>query len=379
MWRKGLLLLITTSGLLTLMWFYCNKTIVPCAGFATYGAGFSKLDTQIISIRRDTTWLKANDTIEAEREYTKQEKQTSQYKILVARKRQIAIWAKQYAWVRLPDKAEIIDERKFETRHGSRTLLAWMLKPYGVVLNNYDIDDNEIGQWWYGTQGSGYFEGRLGFTLVDVNNSRLINSVSFTSFFVGCYNDRRYGYDEIYTKYPYAMANPKYERGNSVYKVMGGSKTEDGVPDIMHFFDFNGDGKAFEFLIYKRETSHSTEAALFGYNEARDSFYVYNWYNTAYKIDTPGRTRISTEEMYDYANDYSLVKKIKQGRVTKDETLLQWTDISEEYKLDSSGTKVGEYFIGEFISMPCYIYEKLHYDSAKNKYFWQSISIPINR
>lgn len=382
MWRKGVLLFITTSGLITMMWFYCNKPIVLSRGFATYkdgGAGFSKLDTQLISIRRDTTWLKPDDTIEAEREYSEEEKQTSQYKLLVARKRQMKIWARQYIWVRLPDKAEIIEERKFETRHGGRTLLAWMLKPYSIVLNNYDIDDEEINQWWYGIRGSGYFEGRLGFTLVDVKNSSQINSTNFTNYYVGCFDDTHYSYDEVATKYPYAMANPKYGRGNSVYVVNGGSKTEDGVPDIMHFFDFNGDGKPFEFLIYNRETSHSTEGALFGYNEGRDSFYAYNWYNTAYKIDTPGRTPITTEEMYDYANDFSLVKKIKHGRVTKDETLLQWTDISEEYKLDSSGTKVREYFMGEFIDMPCYVYEKLSYDSTNNKYSWESISIPINR
>jgi len=269
----------------------------------------------------DTTFLKPSGSNYTEPVWDTNYFSTTQYKLLQQRKREMRAWSKKYKRLQLPGNAIIIDAKTFSTPHGNRTILAWM-QQVRVNLNTLENDREEQNEWSYVTNGSGYFDGLLYFTLVDESKLHIINTVRIRHFTssVNVTGDKVF-YDEETIVYPFSINNPLAGKEKSyfgsAYHAIGGTKTKDGTADVLHLFDFNGDGKAYEFALFDQESVPTLSSTLFGYNEKKDSLLWYSW-NLArhYKTSSGDSIGMVSESWLDQAISHRFdgKKKIHYSR-----------------------------------------------------------------
>lgn len=296
-----------------------------------------------------------------------------QYRIWLQRNKKMKRWVSQYSFIHLPPNAHIIDEQSFSTLHGTRVLVAWMTDlSVGIYYN--DAAEEEKEMWWYKAKGSGYFEGDLHFTLVDPQARKEINTVHYVNYFVGVmFGTGHYVYDEILTTYPFA--------GEGIlYHTKGGSDKHDGEADIMHLFDANGDGRKHEFLLYKKEVmgDRYLDAALFGYNERKDSFFAYQWTLTTYQDIGNPAADVFTGIEYGYPEDFSYIKKYGSGRLAKSVIQQNWVSAGDVAKLDSTGEAKIEFFdVTQYGEPTDYVYEEARYDAVRDEYSIMQVRLPL--
>ncbi len=228
------------------------------------------------------THKKIYDTVHVIREevdleednYNEEYHPTSQYKIWKKRVKQILRWNKQYSYLRLSPKANIIDVATINTPKGRRTILAWMTDMQTNMSPDNDYTCPEV------TQGKGYFKGKLHYSLIDNSNSKLINSINVCvpeSFEHG--DTLTYYEFNDFRDYPFAIANPKYQSkiGHLIYHARGGTDTTEAEAEVLYLWDFNNDGKDYEFYLFEQASCVGKASTLLGYCERGDSLKWYTW------------------------------------------------------------------------------------------------------
>ncbi len=388
-----------TSGLLALMWFYGGNgtkgihVTGPVRGLAEKRAEKRDAlnqrftcDTVYEVFTYDTTGLDADDMKgrELEMELYGDVRHTLQYRILLARRQKMKLWAANHQWLALPEGATIIDERTINTIYGRRTLVAWMTY-LQTTINCYEGDDDpEFTAFWYATQGSGYFKGLLHFTLIDPARKKLINTVEFKDYYSGrLYKTNRYSSHQVLTTYPFSIANPAVNKRYTHelwYKATGGSAHTDGEADVLHFFDFNGDGKPHEFLLYDQVANTCCETSLLGYNEAKDSFFSYRWDVTEFNHDSTEQTKAVREKWEDWEckNQFSYLKQITYGKVR----VSSWRESRPSAELlperfTQPLMKFERFDQSMIFAMEDYTYEEVRYEKVKDRYSMMLVRVPL--
>ena len=274
----------------------CDVRVNKYYSANVYGKGNIQIDSDErveIPIKYFDTILLSDDNVEFEEpEWDSFYLSTTQYSIWRKRVLQMKEWKKKYSLLNLPRLANIIEESTFKTSNGSRTIIAWMTN-MGVRLNMNDADENERIDWIYKIQGSGNFSGKLRLSLIDNVRHRIINTIA-VRYFSERHKHDTLTYSEELLDWPFAILSKEHIQNYNyelLYYSNGSSAERDGEAEVMHFRDFNGDGKAYEFALFRQDYSFSFFSALCGYCETSDSLKWYGWdlqyhYNTAYIKDT---------------------------------------------------------------------------------------------
>ncbi len=119
------------------------------------------------------------------------------------------------------------------------------------------------------TTGTGFFQGRVRVSLIDVKNQKIINTIPV-------HGSSWVNVRDCFT-IPFCIANPKYkfELGQLKYHAIGGDSIKDGRATVLYLDDYNGDGKKHEFALYEQMGCISCLSTLFGYYEKADSLINY--------------------------------------------------------------------------------------------------------
>jgi hypothetical protein len=183
------------------------------------------------------------------------------------------VYKKQY---HLPDYSKVI-EYKDLTASGvpGRAIFLWM-KIYEVFLSMdsiYTCPDV--------TTGKGYYAGEARFTLVDTRNGKIINTIPL--YTIDKYVDEQGNNGSIEigkcSDIPFAIGNPfyKHEIASFRYFVNGGDSISDGIAEILHLEDYNGDGNRLEFAIYNQWGCMMCNTTVFGYSRKQDKLLQYEF------------------------------------------------------------------------------------------------------
>lgn len=152
----------------------------------------------------------------------------------------------------LPEGATIIETRTLASKsHPHRALILWMLNP----KKNPREPADEIYTCPEYTRGH-YYSGPTRVSLVDLQTNKIINTIKVKS------DSDEHDHFEV----PY-----KILRG--YYHVPG--KRKEAKPVILSLTDFNGDGKAHEFVLYDAVNCMTMLTALIGYSETQDKVVQY--------------------------------------------------------------------------------------------------------
>ncbi len=152
----------------------------------------------------------------------------------------------------LPNGAKIIETRTITSpTHPNRALVLWMLNP----KKNPREPADEIYTCPEYTRGH-HYNGPARVSLVDLKTNKIINTIKVKS------DADEHDHFEV----PY-----KILRG--YYRVPG--KRKEAKPVILSLTDFNGDGKAHEFVLYDAVNCMMMLTALIGYSEAQDKVIQY--------------------------------------------------------------------------------------------------------
>lgn len=153
----------------------------------------------------------------------------------------------------IPRNATILETRSLSAK---RKLILWMPDP---KKNPYEEAD-DIYSCFDQTRGS-YYTGEVRVTLIDPQKNKTINTLKVKG------DDRYEGYDTI--DIPYLIRSGYY------YKVPNRSSKIERKPQIMSLKDFNGDGRAQEFVLFNKEACVGLGTTLIGYSERRDRVIQY--------------------------------------------------------------------------------------------------------
>jgi hypothetical protein len=152
----------------------------------------------------------------------------------------------------LPYGAKIIETRAITAKsHPHRALILWMINPEKTPREPAD----EIYTCPEYTRGH-YYNGPTRVSLVDLTTNKIINTIKVKS------DADEHDHFEV----PY-----KILRG--YYRVPGQRK--EAKPVILSLTDFNGDGKAHEFVLYDAVNCMTILTALIGYSETQDKVMQY--------------------------------------------------------------------------------------------------------
>jgi len=152
----------------------------------------------------------------------------------------------------LPEGAKIIETRALTSKlHPHRALILWILNPQ---KNPREPADEPYTCPEY-TRGH-HYTGPTRISLVDLQTNKIINTIKVKS------EAAEHDHFEV----PY-----KILRG--YYHVPG--KRKEAKPLILSLTDFNGDGKAHEFVLYDAVNCMTMLTALIGYSETQDKVIQY--------------------------------------------------------------------------------------------------------
>ena len=154
----------------------------------------------------------------------------------------------------LPAGAKIIETRPLTaTSRPNRALVLWMLNP----KKNPREPADEIYTCPEYTRGH-YFTGQTRISLVDLKTNKIINTIKI----------KGEGGEADSFDVPYKIARGYY------YQIVK-SNAKEAKPIILALKDFNGDGKAHEFVLYDAVACMGLQTALIGYSERQDNVIQY--------------------------------------------------------------------------------------------------------
>ena len=184
----------------------------------------------------------------------------------------------------LPQGAKIIETRTLTSKaHPDRALVLWMLNP----TQNPREPADEIYTCPEYTRGH-HYSGATRVSLVDLKTNKIINTIHL-----------------------------KEESGEDhfdiPYKIQGGyyqipAKRKEAKPTILSLVDFNGDGKAHEFVLYDAVNCMTVMTTLIGYSEAQDKVLQYP---VVLQIFADKKAKTETLEWVDHLFQQ---RRNKQGR-----------------------------------------------------------------
>ena len=184
----------------------------------------------------------------------------------------------------LPASAKIIETRPLTSRsHPNRALILWMINP----KRNPREPADEIYTCPEYTRGH-YYSGPTRVSLIDLKTNKIINTIKVKSE-----ADEQDSFDV-----PYKIARGYY------YQVVK-SNAKEAKPIILALKDFNGDGKAYEFVLYEAEGCMGLETALIGYSEKRDKVIQYK---TVLTTKNKKETKTETLGWVDYLFSKQAIK-----------------------------------------------------------------------
>ena len=184
----------------------------------------------------------------------------------------------------LPASAKIIETRPLTSRsHPNRALILWMIYP----KRNPREPADEIYTCPEYTRGH-YYSGPTRVSLIDLKTNKIINTIKVKSE-----ADEQDSFDV-----PYKIARGYY------YQVVK-SNAKEAKPIILALKDFNGDGKAYEFVLYEAEGCMGLETALIGYSEKRDKVIQYK---TVLTTKNKKETKTETLGWVDYLFSKQAIK-----------------------------------------------------------------------
>lgn len=159
--------------------------------------------------------------------------------------------------VPIPKKATILES---QTVNAKRKLVLWMLDP---KKNPRSEAPDEIYTCPDQTRGS-YYNGSLRLTLVDVQTGKAINTLNIEG-------------DDEYSEHGSdgSIDIPYLIRGGYYYKVPNPSTKVERKPKIMALKDYNGDGRAQEFVLFNQEACMGLGTTLIGYSQKQDRVIQY--------------------------------------------------------------------------------------------------------
>ena len=262
----------------------------------------------------------------------------AQYKILARRLAQIKLWKKQFALLSLPRKATIIDVKGFSTAHGPRTIIAWMTD---IAIH---VDQDDMYTCPEVTMGKGYFNGRLHYSLINTGKKKIINSIKIDDLNPFEEGDTiRYYESDEFLNYPFAIANPRYRNtiGQLIYYTIGGTDSTEGEADILHFTDFNADGKKLELCLFNQGSCVGKNSTLISYDEKGDSIKWISWDITWKNTAVNGKDSVYTTTEH-WINEAMTSSFDKEGK------------LSYEFDYRGRGGSFMRYY--------------LNYDKSKDKY-----------
>lgn len=172
----------------------------------------------------------------------------------------------------IPKTATVLETQILGTK---RKMILWMPNPKKHP-NEQAKDD--IYTCPDQTRGS-YYTGEVHVTLIDSRTNKAINTLKIKG------DDEFEGNDTI--DIPYLI------RGGYYYKVLNPSSKIELKPQIMALKDYNGDGRAQEFVLFNAEACMGLGTTLIGYSERLNRVIQY-----PVVVKTPGGT--ATQYWVDY-------------------------------------------------------------------------------
>lgn len=168
----------------------------------------------------------------------------------------------------IPKNATVLETQPLNAK---RKLILWMLNP---KKNPNPEAKDDIYTCPDQTRGS-YYNGDLRLTLVDSHTNKPLYTLKIKG-------DDEYGeHDNDGTvDIPYLI------RGGYYYKVPNPSSRIERKPQIMALKDYNGDGRAQEFVLFNKEACMGLGTTLIGYSEKQDRVIQY-----AIRLKSPEETR----------------------------------------------------------------------------------------
>ena len=158
----------------------------------------------------------------------------------------------------LPREAQIIEQVNVPSAiHPHRTLVLWMLNP---KRNPRDTSDDIYTCPEY-TRGS-YYSGPTRVSLIDSSTNKVVNTIKVALDYEG-------GEDSL--DLPYNIRAGYYYRVGPLSR-----KVRQGKPMIMWLRDYNGDGKALEFVLFNAQACMGLDTALIGYTRKQDKVIQYS-------------------------------------------------------------------------------------------------------
>lgn len=189
----------------------------------------------------------------------------------------------------LPENAKVIETRTLTSKaHPDRKLVLWMLNP----KRNPREPAGEVYTCPEYTRGH-YYSGAIRVSLVDLKTSKIINTTKVKD---------QSGEEGVFDM-PYKIARGYY------YQVVK-SNAKEAKPIILALKDFNGDGKAHEFVLYDAAGCMGLQTALIGYSERQDKVIQYQTVLT-----TRDKTTSKTETLWWV--DYFFSKQATKNGVWK--------------------------------------------------------------
>lgn len=156
----------------------------------------------------------------------------------------------------IPKTATILEA---QTLNAKRKMLLWMPNP---EKHPNEVANDDFYSCFDQTHGS-YYTGEVRVTLIDSKTSDVINTLEIK------------GDDEYEDGDSYEIDIPYLMRGGYYYKVQNHSSNIERKPQIMDLKDYNGDGRAQEFVIFDKEACVGLGTTLIGYSEKQDRVIQY--------------------------------------------------------------------------------------------------------
>lgn len=162
--------------------------------------------------------------------------------------------------------AKIIEVRQIQN-YGikNRAIVYWIEFPH---VNIYCEDDYDCSS---SMTGHGTFVGKIRFSLVNTENSRIINTINYNYLETNS-DEKGNWYNTIYECNSLPFSSPSKSSvlafgERSYFTAIGGDSIKEGLTEIIHLDDFNGDGLNLEFPIFVPSGGcMGYESTLFGYS-----------------------------------------------------------------------------------------------------------------
>ena len=168
----------------------------------------------------------------------------------------------------LPPYSRIIEVKDLkESGIDNRAIIYWIQNPKVNLYCDIDYD------CYSSMMGHGQFYGDLKFSVININEYKIINTIDIV------YDKSTFDTSEYINSCSFLPFSSPTECSHMAlnsrifYTVMGGDSLEEGLTNILHLEDYNGDENALEFALYVPGDGGcmGTESSLIGYDKETDS------------------------------------------------------------------------------------------------------------